>query len=770
MKTANLKLHVLLSLLGIVLLIVFSVNPHLNEFKKAPHQLSASDGVTRLADVNKLHLQRTDYVPQQHIVNSEASKLVAKQNIINVVNNSFIPLLSISAGALLLGGLLFGFFYFKLDQSKRNLSVNWRPLQKKREHRSKKYNVTSSLFFLTLAIFITELLIMLVLPVSMPVAWKAVVDATILVLILFPLLYLILIHPFTRQIHLRQQAESGNLLLGRILDHSKNEIYMFDTTQFHFLEVSQGACDNLGYTREELQHLTPLDLKIDYTMDQYRALVDPLRNGEKQQLSFETRQQRKDGTFYPVEVHLQLFDNISPAIFVAIIEDISERKRYIAELEHKALYDSLTELPNRSLLMDRLEHAIKISRRETAPLSVLLVDIMRLQEVNDIMGHSDGDLVLQQVARRLQAVLRDSDTIARIGGDEFVIVLPNAGDEQLASVAKKILSTFEELIFIRDMPLEVEVAIGIALYPDHGDIPATLLQHADVAMRVAKRETSGFYIYTPEDDPYSVQHLKLHAELRQAIKEKTLTLYYQPKLEIKTGKVTSVEALARWPHPEGLIVPNDFIPMVEQSGLIRPFTHWVLEEAMNQCHHWQQQGINLSVAVNLSTRNLLDPALADHLSDLLKTYSINPACLTLEITESALMSRAEKALKLLTNLSAMGFKLSIDDFGTGYSSLVYLKKMPVNELKIDRSFVSNMGNDVNDAMIVRSTIELAHNMGLKVVAEGIETQEQLDMLVQLGIDFGQGFFIARPLPHDEFISWFNDSPWPASGAIKGRAE
>ena len=769
MKTSKLRFAMLLlCLIGIVGIFVFVLSPILYG---TPHQ-GQDQQVTRHA---VSHYAAIANLPQPHIGNGslqhalhvETGGQAVQQPSGKQTRFNFITLLSITGGTLLLAGLVFGFFYFMLEHPKHNLAVSWRNAQIQGKQNQQKQNVLGMLLLLIAAIFIAELLIMLLLPEHLPLGWKAILDAAILILILFPLLYLILIHPYSWQVHLRKQAESGNEVLSRILDHSINEIFIFDTNRFQFLEVSQGACDNLGYSREEMLDMTPVDLKVDYTLDQFRALVDPLRQHEKQQLSFETRHRRKDGSFYPVEIHLQLFDNVTPPIFVAITEDISERKRYIAELEHKALYDSLTDLPNRSLLMDRLEHALKLSRRDTTPLSVLLVDILRLQEINDIMGHADGDLVLQQVARRLQAVLRDSDTIARIGGDEFVIVLSNTGYEHMAGVAKKILSAFEELIYIREMPLEVEVAIGIAVYPDHGETPATLLQHADVAMRVSKREASGFYLYTPEDDPFSVRHLILHAELRKAITEKTLALYYQPKLDIKTGQVTSVEALSRWPHPDGVIVPNDFIPMIEQSGLIRPFTHWLLEEAINQCHHWQQLGIDMSIAVNLSTRNLLDPVLADHLAQLLETYNIDPARMTLEITESAVMSRAEKSLKLLTNLSNMGFKLSIDDFGTGYSSLAYLKRMPVNELKIDHSFVASMCHDPNDALIVRSTIELAHNMGLQVVAEGIENQQQLEMLTQFGIDYGQGFYIAKPLPRDHFVAWLNSSPWQQRDSSAG---
>lgn len=770
MKTAQTRLRVILflCLAGIAGGFGFVISPVLQSLNPHAHRPSSKPQLTNTANVNVQSLHDSENPSRWHTIKLQAVTQTTQQGDGNNAGYNYFTLLTITIGTLLLAGLVFGFFYLILEHPKHHHIVSWRNLQMPGKRKYQKRHVLGLPLFLTGAIFIAEFLITLVLPANLTRTWNAAIDASILILVLFPLLYLVLIHPYAWSIHLRNQAESGNLLLGRILDVSKNEIYMFDTASFRFLDVSQGACENLGYTRDELKQMTPLDLKVDYTMDQYQALVDPLRTGEKHQLTFETRLQRKDWTFYPVEVHLQLFDNVTPPIFVAIIEDISERKRYIAELEHKALYDVLTELPNRNLLMDRLEHALKLSRRDALSLSVLLVDILRLQEINDIMGHADGDRVLQQVARRLEGVLRDSDTIARIGGDEFVVVLTNTGYKNLADIAKKILNAFEELIYIRDMPLEMEVAIGIAIYPDHGDSAATLLQHADVAMRVSKRESSGFYLYTPEDDPFSVRHLRLHAELRRAINEKTLTLYYQPKLDTRTGKITSAEALARWPHPEGVIAPKDFIPMIEQTGLIRPFTQWLLEEAMRQCYHWQSFGVNVAIAVNLSTRNLLDPALADFLGKLLKIYSIDPASITLEITESAVMNRAEKSLKLLNKLSNMGFKLSIDDFGTGYSSLAYLKRMPVNELKIDHSFVSSMCHDSNDAMIVRSIIELAHNMGLQVVAEGIETQQQLEMLMQLGIDFGQGYFIAKPLPQDKIIGWLHSPAWhrwdnPAGG-------
>ena len=561
-----------------------------------------------------------------------------------------------------------------------------------------------------------------------------------------------------------QRAEMRSVRLGRILEHSWDEIYTFEYDSLRFVDASNGACRNSGYSIEELQNLTPLDLKPEFTQNQFEALIGPLRRGEEEQISFETVHQRKNGSHYPVEVRLQLSSSEKPPVFIAIIQDISERKRYIEDLEHKAMYDSLTDIPNRSLLQDRIQHALKIAQREASQLAVLVIDVIRLREINDLMGHYNGDLVLVEIAKRLQRGLRSSDTIARLGGDEFVIVLPGVDFSFIRHTANKVQELFVEPIIIDDIHLELEAAIGVAQYPDHGDTPAALLQHADIAMRISKDESSNFTIYNPEDDPFSVRQLKLHGELRQAISDKTLAVYYQPKIDIKMGKVVSVEALSRWPHPDqGMISPVDFIPMVEQSGMIRPFTLWVLEQAIKQQREWAESGIDLTVAVNLSTRNLLDPRLADSIAELLDIHQVSHNRLTLEITESSIMARPETALKMLTRLHKMGLKLSVDDFGTGYSSLAYLKQLPVSELKIDYSFVAGINDNEDDAVIVHSTIELAHNLGLTVVAEGIEDKNVLELLETMSCDIGQGYYFSHPLPSEEFSSWLADSSWGIQG-------
>jgi len=566
----------------------------------------------------------------------------------------------------------------------------------------------------------------------------------------------------------QKQTEMISARMGRILESSWNELYVFNAESLNFIQVSEGACQNLGYTTEELRQLTPLDLKQTHSLEHFNALIEPLRQGKQSQITFETEHTRKDGTRYPVEARLQLSSTETPLVFVAIIQDISERKRYIAELEHKALYDALTDLPNRSLLQDRLQHILKVAQREAFSVAVLLVDVVRLKEVNDILGHQNGDQVLQTVAERLNSVLRESDTVARLGGDEFVIVLPTVDNNSVDIAAEKIQTIFEQPIIIDNTSLEIEAAIGIALYPDHGTASDILLQHADIAMRSAKNEAKGYCLYDQKSDPYSHRRLKLHGELRQAINEKSLALYYQPKIDIGSGKIKSVEALARWPHPtEGMIPPDDFIPLVEQSGLIRPFTLWVLERAIEQCKRWIEADIDITIAVNLSTRNLLDPSLPNSITKLLEAHNVSPQRLMLEVTESAIMSRPESSLKLLERLQEMGIKLSIDDFGTGYSSLTYLKKLPVHELKIDYSFISGMTKNKNDAIIVRSTIDLAHNLGLNVVAEGIEDQNTLDSLTQLRCDTGQGFYFSRPLDPEELSRWLIESPW---GLMKSELE
>ena len=429
--------------------------------------------------------------------------------------------------------------------------------------------------------------------------------------------------------------------------------------------------------------------------------------------------------------------------------------RQAALNEYQALHDDLTGLPNRVLLHDRIHQSVLGIERDKSLVAVMLMDLDRFKEVNDTLGHHSGDLLLKQIGPRLRSILRESDTIARLGGDEFGILLPNVADRPAAvQVADKIKRALDLPFEIQGLKLNIEASIGIAFAPDHGREVETLIQRADVAMYVSKGSGSGYAIYAPEQDLHSPNRLALVGQVRQAMEDQEINLYYQPKADLITGQVKAVESLVRWSHPErGLMFPDDFIPMTENTGLIEPLTIYLLEMAIRQCRVWQEAGVELVVSVNVSARSLLDHQLPEQVDSLLTKWSLAPASLRLEITESTIMEDPVRALEVLDRLSRKGVGLALDDFGTGYSSLSYLKRLPVDELKIDKSFVLNMHEDENDAVIVRSTIDLGRNLGLEVVAEGVETRQHWDQLTELGCHTAQGYYLSRPIPAGEFMQW-----------------
>jgi diguanylate cyclase (GGDEF)-like protein/PAS domain S-box-containing protein len=439
----------------------------------------------------------------------------------------------------------------------------------------------------------------------------------------------------------------------------------------------------------------------------------------------------------------------------AIVTDITARKRAEkAQLEHVALYDPLTNLPNRTLFRDRLEHALRKAQRDSKPLALLLLDLDRFKSINDTLGHAVGDVVLREAAKRLEQPIRKSDTIARLGGDEFAVILGATDTERALNVAARIGDTMRTPIDLNGLALEVGVSIGIALFPEQARDAGGLLQCADVAMYQAKEDRSSIAIYDQVKDRNSVRYLTLTGELRKAIENDGLAVHYQPKIDLLTSRVSGLEVLARWQHPtHGFIPPDEFIPHAEQTGLINPLTEWVFNAALAQLAEWRNAGLKVDLSVNLSARTLHDERLPKHLARLLEQWQLDPRCLTLEITESAIMFDPEGALKVANELHALGVRLSVDDFGTGHSSLVYLKRFPLHELKIDKSFVMQMTQDENDAVIVRATIDLAHNLGLNVTAEGIETEQHAKLLKALGCEVGQGYFFSRPLPAIETTEW-----------------
>ena len=451
-----------------------------------------------------------------------------------------------------------------------------------------------------------------------------------------------------------------------------------------------------------------------------------------------------------------------------VIDQTSELRAQTAALEYETIYgtthDALTDLPNRVLLRDRVVQALMIAQRENNHLAMLLMDLNEFKDVNNTLGHHHGDRLLKQVAKRLQGVIREPNTVARLGGDEFAILMPKVADQEAAiDVARKALRALEAPFVLEGLTIGIQASIGVTLYPEHGSDVDTLQQRADVAMYIAKRDKSGVVVYSPKLDQHSPQRLTLMGELRHAIGSNELLLHYQPKVDTRSGRITEVEALVRWRHPKhGLMQPDDFIPLAERTGLIKPLTLWVLHEALRQCALWNQQGMNLGISVNLSAPVLLDPDLADTVTGMLASYDIAPRRLMLEITESTIMSDPVRALQMLTRIADIGVRLSIDDFGTGYSSLSYLSKLPVCELKIDKSFVMNMAASDNDTMIVRTTVDLGHNLGLKVVAEGVQNEETLVQLKALDCDAVGGFHIGYPLSEANFASWIKQTNWSSS--------
>jgi len=448
-----------------------------------------------------------------------------------------------------------------------------------------------------------------------------------------------------------------------------------------------------------------------------------------------------------------------------LVRDITEQKaaeraRDEAEeqLRHQALYDGLTGLPNRMLFHDRVKHALTEARRDNQKLALLMLDLDRFKEINDTLGHAAGDEVLREVAWRLSRVTRGSDSIARLGGDEFSILLRNASESDAAVVVSRVSSCLEEPIIVQDLPLRVDASIGLAAFPRDGGDADLLIQHADVAMYAAKAANGGFAVYESSADPHTPDRLALIGELRDALEREELVLYYQPQLTLSTGSVMAVEALIRWQHPQrGLVPPDEFIPLVQETGLIKPLTHYVLDRALRQCRSWTELGRPMRVAVNLAMRNLIDADLPSDVADLLELNGVSADHLVLEITESAVISDPLRTEAVLARLAKMGVRLSVDDFGTGYSSLTYLTRLPIDEIKIDRSFVTNMNSSPDKEVIVRSTIDLARNLGKQVVAEGVETAIVLQRLEELGCHQVQGYYVSKPLPAENLDTWLAES-------------
>lgn len=420
------------------------------------------------------------------------------------------------------------------------------------------------------------------------------------------------------------------------------------------------------------------------------------------------------------------------------------------ELEYQAMHDSLTGLPNRMMLHQRLDYHLLISTREKQSLIFMMLDLNRFKEINDTLGHHIGDTLLVQVGERISKLLRNVDTVARLGGDEFALLLPNTNRSQARIVANSINRALEKIFNVNDYELQISASIGIAECPNDGTDSHTLMQHADVAMYIAKREKSGYHYYSATEDSHSIGRLSLGSDLKTAIENNQLELKFQPKYSMQSAHISGAEALLRWNHPDtGHIPPEVIIDLAEEMGVINDLSNWIIENAIRFCAKHSKDHPECTIAINLSVHNLRDPQLLANINYWLLTYNLDSSRICFEITESAMMTNPEKSIQVLNKLNKLGIKLSVDDFGTGFSSLAYLKLLPVSELKIDKSFVMDILHDESDRLIVRSTIELSHNLGLNVVAEGIESIQCWNMLQQMGCDSAQGYYMSKPLSEND---------------------
>ena len=480
---------------------------------------------------------------------------------------------------------------------------------------------------------------------------------------------------------------------------------------------------------------------------------EPAGGGHEQRLVTE------DGGVVWVQVNASVVrdDEHRPLYAIVVIQDVSERRRVERELQYRALHDALTDLPNRTLLADRLRRAILTAQRDSRSTAILLMDLDGFKKVNDSLGHSAGDQVLRELARRLKEATRESDTVARLGGDEFAVIPGQAIDlTGIEASARRVLGVFTEPFKLGEVAFQLSASLGIAVYPEHGRDEATLMRHADAAMYTAKRAQTGFAIYSPGAESAISIRAAVITDLADAISKGQLVLHYQPQVDMRTGVTKSFEALVRWAHPKrGLLGPDDFIPIAEQTEVIGRLTRWVLDNAMAQAEQWADAGIQLSVAVNVTVADLHDASLPEVIGSLLKKHKLSPDSLTLEITERAII--VAPAHTTLRALGDLGVHISIDDFGTGYSALAYLRTIPVNEIKIDRSFVTRMASNEDDATIARTIVDLGHSLRLRVLAEGVETARSWTLLASFGCDYAQGQHIGPPMPAAAVPQWLQDA-------------
>ena len=523
----------------------------------------------------------------------------------------------------------------------------------------------------------------------------------------------------------------------------------------------------LGVSPEQNNIEKPLDLFLTSVHDSCKKRVSKVFQswlGCRRSARITTDFRISDDGVDPVWVRIRGFivcENEKIVRMSGSVMDITGEKLQSAHLEHQVMHDTLTGLPNRSLMQDRLDKQLASSRRSKEPFAVLMIDLNRFKDINDSLGHAVGDELLKTVGGRLWDSVREQDTVARLGGDEFAVLLPNTpvnGAKVLARQLSESLS--RQPIMLHEHSFVIEASIGVALYPDHGDSVESLLQRADMAMYTAKRSKLDFTLYNAAENAGALGRIELENDLRDAIEKDQLELHYQPKVDIITKKVVGAEALIRWTHKEyGAIQAGQVAELAERSGLIHTFSAWVIKKAATQTSYWSEQNMPLKIAVNLSVWNIQNPHIIEVVKRGLEESRVSPDLIEFEITESAMIVDPIKAHKNLHALSDLGIDFSVDDFGTGFSSLSYLKRLPVQTVKIDKSFVRDMVTDAADRSIVQSIIEMAHNLGLMVVAEGVEDYAMLDLLTEMGCDQAQGYLFSPALPAKDFERWIEKGVW-----------
>ncbi|HVI51466.1 MAG TPA: EAL domain-containing protein [Candidatus Sulfotelmatobacter sp.] len=564
----------------------------------------------------------------------------------------------------------------------------------------------------------------------------------------------------TKDITEHHAAEAQKLLATSVFQNTAEAIVVTDPDAV-VISVNPAFSAITGYAPEEAVGKTPRILKSDHNSPEfYTALWQTLLTSGQWQGELWNR--RKDGeAFLAWQTISAVRDPAGTLVrFVSVFNDITELHHKDQHIRHQAFHDALTGLPNRLLLQDRLEHAIDIAYRESRPLAVMFIDLDRFKVINDSLGHDVGDSLLVEVTGRLKSCMRRSDTIARLGGDEFVVILTDfAGSSEVADVAEKIVASVLEPLDLKGHEIHVGASIGIAMYPQDGADVTTLMKGADTAMYRAKdagRNT--FRFFDAKLDGETVERLKLEAALRHALDKGEFQLYYQPKIDLATNAVSGAEALIRWNSPErGLVMPDRFIPLAEETGLILPIGDWVLGEACRQIAEWRDRGLPLiRVAVNVSARQFTNELLCERVGKLLEQYRLSAEMLEIELTESTVMADPERAVGQLQKLRDIGVAVSVDDFGTGYSSLSYLKKLPLSTIKIDRTFVRHLDQENENAAIVRAILGLGEALGMTAIAEGVETEGEARHLQEAGCHVAQGFKYSRPVPADDFQNWLTE--------------